>query len=46
MTPGKYQRNFDIDANSGVVSVLTALDREEMDSGVITLVIKVLKILT
>ncbi|XDV15735.1 hypothetical protein PO909_015751 [Leuciscus waleckii] len=29
--PNEYQSNFDIDQNSGVISVTTALDREEVD---------------
>ncbi|XP_051755860.1 protocadherin-18-like isoform X2 [Ctenopharyngodon idella] len=29
--PNKYQNNFEIDRNSGVISVTTALDREEID---------------
>ncbi|XP_056103176.1 protocadherin Fat 1-like isoform X1 [Rhinichthys klamathensis goyatoka] len=29
--PNVYQSNFDIDQNSGVISVTTALDREEID---------------
>ncbi|XP_056103180.1 protein dachsous-like [Rhinichthys klamathensis goyatoka] len=29
--PNEYQSNFDIDQNSGVISVKTALDREEID---------------
>ncbi|XP_048052032.1 protein dachsous-like [Megalobrama amblycephala] len=29
--PNEYQSNFVIDANSGVISVTTALDREEID---------------
>ncbi|XP_048051181.1 protocadherin Fat 4-like isoform X2 [Megalobrama amblycephala] len=29
--PNQYQSNFEIDQNSGVISVTTALDREEID---------------
>ncbi|XP_052402336.1 protocadherin Fat 4 isoform X12 [Carassius gibelio] len=29
--PNEYQSNFEIDRNSGVISVTTALDREEID---------------
>ncbi|XP_016145402.1 protocadherin-1-like [Sinocyclocheilus grahami] len=29
--PNEYQSNFEIDQNSGVISVITALDREEID---------------
>lgn len=29
--PNKYQNNFEIDGNSGVISVTTALDREETE---------------
>ncbi|XP_074485330.1 protocadherin Fat 4 isoform X2 [Sebastes fasciatus] len=41
VSPDKYRSNFNIDSSSGVVSVLTALDREEMNSSVISLSIKV-----
>uniref|UniRef100_UPI0009B38DC5 cadherin-23 n=1 Tax=Monopterus albus TaxID=43700 RepID=UPI0009B38DC5 len=34
------QRNFNIDSDSGVLTVVTALDREEMDSGVVSVSIK------
>ncbi|XP_068583517.1 protocadherin Fat 4 [Cebidichthys violaceus] len=40
VSPDKYRRNFDIASSSGVVSVLTALDREEMDSSVVSVSIK------
>ncbi|CAJ1052822.1 cadherin-23-like [Xyrichtys novacula] len=40
VSPDKYAGNFGIDSSSGVVSVLTALDREEMDSSVISVSIK------
>nr|XP_033478927.1 protocadherin Fat 4 [Epinephelus lanceolatus] len=40
VSPDKYQRNFNIDSSSGVVSVITALDREEMNSSVISVRIK------
>ncbi|XP_031732532.1 fat-like cadherin-related tumor suppressor homolog [Anarrhichthys ocellatus] len=40
VSPDKYQRNFNVDSSSGVVSVLTALDREEMDSSVVSVSIK------
>ncbi|KAK2818195.1 hypothetical protein Q7C36_022128 [Tachysurus vachellii] len=32
VTPAEYQPNFSIDQNTGVVSVTTALDREEIES--------------
>lgn len=41
VSPDKYWTNFQVDSSSGVVSVLTALDREEMDSSVISVSIKV-----
>lgn len=41
VSPEKYQRNFHIDAGSGVVSVVTAIDREEMTSSSISVSIKV-----
>ncbi|XP_039671449.1 protocadherin Fat 4 [Perca fluviatilis] len=40
VSPDKYRGNFDIDPSSGVVTVLTALDREEMSSSVISVSIK------
>ncbi|XP_027138360.1 protocadherin Fat 4 isoform X1 [Larimichthys crocea] len=36
VSPGKYRTNFDIDPTSGVLSVLTAIDREEMSTSVIS----------
>lgn len=42
VSPDKYQRNFNIDSSSGVLSVLTAIDREEMSSSIISVSIKVL----
>ncbi|KAM7419871.1 hypothetical protein PAMA_016804 [Pampus argenteus] len=38
--PDKYQRNFNIDSSSGVLSVVTAVDREEMNSSMISVSIK------
>ncbi|KAL7403573.1 hypothetical protein ABVT39_002455 [Epinephelus coioides] len=40
VSPDKYQRNFNIDSSNGVVSVITALDREAMNSSVISVRIK------
>ncbi|XP_054866126.1 cadherin-23 [Amphiprion ocellaris] len=40
VSPEAYQTNFDIDSSSGVLSVVTAFDREEMDTGVISVFIK------
>ncbi|XP_071359727.1 protocadherin Fat 4 isoform X2 [Trachinotus anak] len=40
VSPDIYQRNFNIDSSSGVLSVATAIDREEMNSSVITVSIK------
>ncbi|XP_044045435.1 protocadherin Fat 4 [Siniperca chuatsi] len=40
VSPDKYQRNFNIDSSTGAMSVLTAIDREEMDSSVISVSIK------
>nr|XP_008302668.1 PREDICTED: protocadherin Fat 4-like [Stegastes partitus] len=40
VSPEKYLSNFDIDTASGVLSVVTAFDREEMDSSVISVSIK------
>ncbi|XP_029987441.1 protein dachsous [Sphaeramia orbicularis] len=40
VTPGKYQSNFHMDPNSGVLSVVSALDREEMSTNAITVNIK------
>ncbi|KAM6941222.1 protocadherin Fat 4 [Lycodopsis pacificus] len=40
VSPDKYRQNFNVDSSSGVVSVLTALDREEMDSSVVSVSIK------
>ncbi|XP_078146234.1 cadherin-23-like [Centroberyx gerrardi] len=40
VSPGEYLSNFSIDSSSGVLTVLTALDREEMDSAVISVSIK------
>ncbi|XP_040893189.1 protocadherin Fat 4 [Toxotes jaculatrix] len=40
VSPDKYQRNFNIDPSSGVLSVRAAIDREEMNSSVISVSIK------
>ncbi|KAF3852693.1 hypothetical protein F7725_006048 [Dissostichus mawsoni] len=40
VSPDKYRSNFHIDSSSGVVSVTTALDREEMDVSMIDVSIK------
>nr|XP_046231679.1 protein dachsous isoform X5 [Scatophagus argus] len=40
VSPERYQRNFHIDSSSGVLSVLSAIDREEMNSDVISVSIK------
>ncbi|KAK1886066.1 Protocadherin Fat 4 [Dissostichus eleginoides] len=40
VSPDKYRSNFNIDSSSGVVSVRTALDREEMDVRMIDVSIK------
>ncbi|XP_028265862.1 protocadherin Fat 4-like [Parambassis ranga] len=40
VSPEKYERNFGIDTSSGVLSVVTAIDREEMDSSLISVYIK------
>ncbi|XP_042370984.1 cadherin-23-like, partial [Plectropomus leopardus] len=40
VSPDKYRTNFNIDSSSGVVSVVTALDREEMNSSTISVNIK------
>lgn len=40
VSPEKYQTHFDIDSSSGVLSVVTEFDREEMDSSVISVSIK------
>ncbi|CAK6976329.1 protocadherin Fat 4-like [Scomber scombrus] len=40
VTPEKYRPNLNIDSNSGVLSVVTAIDREEMDSSTISVNIK------
>ncbi|KAG7999610.1 Protein dachsous, partial [Nibea albiflora] len=37
VSPDKYRTNFNIDSNSGVLSVLTAIDREEMSTSVISI---------
>ncbi|TKS68735.1 Protocadherin Fat 4 FAT tumor suppressor -like protein 4 [Collichthys lucidus] len=36
VSPDKYRTNFNIDPTSGVLSVLTAIDREEMSTSVIS----------
>ncbi|XP_032418046.1 protocadherin Fat 4-like [Xiphophorus hellerii] len=36
VSPAEYQANFNIDANTGVLSVVTSFDREEMDSSEIS----------
>ncbi|XP_068451779.1 cadherin-23-like isoform X2 [Clinocottus analis] len=41
VSPDKYRSNFNMDSSSGVVSLVTALDREEMDSSEISVNIKV-----
>ncbi|XP_028253159.1 protocadherin-1-like [Parambassis ranga] len=40
VSPEKYERNFGIDTSSGVLSVVTAIDRDEMDSSLISVYIK------
>ncbi|XP_067355538.1 protocadherin Fat 4 isoform X4 [Channa argus] len=40
VSPEKYQTNFNVDAESGVLTVATAFDREEMSSNLISLTIK------
>ncbi|XP_045903065.1 protocadherin Fat 4-like isoform X1 [Micropterus dolomieu] len=40
VSPDKYQTNFNIKSSTGVVSVVTAIDREEMNSNVISVSIK------
>ncbi|XP_034543326.1 cadherin-23-like [Notolabrus celidotus] len=40
VSPDEYEGNFEIDSSSGVVSVLTALDREEINTRVISVSIK------
>ncbi|XP_063738782.1 protein dachsous [Eleginops maclovinus] len=40
VSPEKYQSHFNIDSSSGVVSVQTLLDREELSVSVITISIK------
>ena len=45
VSPAEYQSNFQIDSSSGVLSVQTPIDREEMSSSVITVNIKVTTIL-
>ncbi|KAM8880447.1 protein dachsous isoform 2-T2 [Spinachia spinachia] len=40
VSPDKYRTNFRVDSSSGVVSVLTAVDREEMDSSAISVSIQ------
>ncbi|CAK6983501.1 cadherin EGF LAG seven-pass G-type receptor 2-like, partial [Scomber scombrus] len=41
VTPEKYRSNFEIDSIGGNLSVVTAIDREEMDSSIISVNIKV-----
>ncbi|XP_068451673.1 protein dachsous-like [Clinocottus analis] len=41
VSPDKYRSNFNMDSSSGVVSLVTALDREEIDSSEISVNIKV-----
>lgn len=41
VSPERYQKNFNIDSSSGVVSMVTAIDREEMTSSSISVSIKV-----
>ncbi|KAM8771996.1 cadherin EGF LAG seven-pass G-type receptor 1-like [Acanthopagrus schlegelii] len=40
VSPAEYQSNFHIDSSSGVLSVQTPIDREEMSSSVISVSIK------
>ncbi|XP_038133976.1 protein dachsous [Cyprinodon tularosa] len=40
VSPAKYQANFNINSGTGVLSVVTAFDREDMDSGEISVNIK------
>ncbi|XP_067441680.1 protocadherin Fat 4 [Thunnus thynnus] len=40
VSPDKYRSNFNIDSSSGVLSLVTAIDREEMNSSVISVDIK------
>ncbi|XP_039469766.1 protocadherin Fat 4 [Oreochromis aureus] len=40
VSPDKYQRNFNTDPSSGVLSVIAAFDREEMNSSMISITIK------
>ncbi|XP_047434007.1 cadherin-23-like [Mugil cephalus] len=40
VSPDKYKSNFAIDPNSGVISVLTAFDREEISSNMISISIQ------
>ena len=42
--PLKYRPNFNIDSISGVVSVVTAIDREEMYSSTISVIVEVLTV--
>ncbi|XP_044201151.1 protocadherin Fat 4-like [Thunnus albacares] len=40
VSPDKYRSNFNIDSSSGVLSLVTAIDREEMNSSMISVDIK------
>ncbi|XP_014833380.1 PREDICTED: cadherin-87A-like [Poecilia mexicana] len=40
VSPADYQANFNIDADTGVLTVVTSFDREEMDSSEISVNIK------
>uniref|UniRef100_A0A096LSP5 Cadherin domain-containing protein n=1 Tax=Poecilia formosa TaxID=48698 RepID=A0A096LSP5_POEFO len=40
VSPSDYQANFNIDADTGVLTVVTSFDREEMDSSEISVSIK------
>ncbi|XP_024145645.1 protocadherin Fat 4 isoform X2 [Oryzias melastigma] len=40
VSPNAYERNFNIDPNTGVLSVVTAFDREEMSSTIVSVSIK------
>ncbi|XP_008416259.1 protein dachsous [Poecilia reticulata] len=40
VSPADYQANFNIDTNTGVLTVVTSFDREEMDSSEISVNIK------
>ncbi|XP_014894869.1 protein dachsous-like [Poecilia latipinna] len=40
VSPADYQANFNIDADTGVLTVVTSFDREEMDSSEISVSIK------